>query len=221
MQQTHLDREMAHLKESLLRLTFLVEENVILATDSFREMDTEGAKRAIDKDEEIDQMEIKVEEECLKMLALYQPVARNLRTIVTILKINNDLERIGDLAVNIAKCSLFLNQQPKMDTHFHFSTMIDKTRCMLKKSLECMIHFDAPLAYDVMHMDDEVDAIKKEQETMITDYTTNHPQYAGGMIRFLSVSRYLERIADHATNIAEDIIYSVNGDIIRHHFSKS
>ncbi len=215
--QKHLQREVEHLKKSFMSLSTMVEENVVLATKAFREMDKEAAKTVIDRDDAIDNMEIKVEEECLKMLALYQPVASDLRFIITILKINSDLERIGDLAVNIAKCSLFLCQAQKLDTHFHFSVIIQKTLVMLKKSLDALVNMDTELAREVCSLDKEVDELKHQQEKDIMDWIKQNPDHAESMIRFLSISRHLERIGDHATNIAEDVIYSVDGEIIRHH----
>jgi phosphate transport system protein len=218
--QKHLEREMEHLKKSVIDLGTLVESAVNDATRAFREMNSPLCESVISKDIEIDQMEIKVEEECLKMLALYQPVARDLRFIVTVLKINSDLERIGDLAVNIGKCAKFLSGMPRLDTQFHFSQIIQKTVLMLKKSLDSLVNMDSKLAYEVCSLDDEVDELKRQQELDITERIRNHPEEVESMLKFLSVSRYLERIADHATNISEDVIYSAAGDIIRHHHGK-
>lgn len=215
--QKHLEREMISLKQNLLRLSTMVEETVTAATKVFQEMDEKGADLVIEKDIEIDQMEIKIEEDCLKMLALYQPVARDLRFIITVLKINGDLERIGDLAANIAKCARFLAQKPKLDTGFHFSSIIQKTKIMLKKSIDSFVNMDTQLAYEVCALDSEVDTIKNQQEIAITERIQSNAIDADSLLRFISISRHLERIADHATNIAEDVIYSVDGDIIRHH----
>ncbi len=215
--QKHLDRELQHLKQHLILLSTLVEDNFSHAIKAFREMDTLATETVISRDQDIDKMEIKIEEECLKLLALHQPVARDLRFIVTALKINNDLERIGDLAVNIAKCANFLSQMQKIDTHFHFSTIIEKTQTMLKKSLDAWVNLDTKLAYEICAMDDEVDELKRQQEKAITQRIQEFPAETELLLRFLSVSRHLERIADHTTNIAEDVIYSVDGDIIRHH----
>jgi phosphate transport system protein len=214
--QKHLEREQIHLKQSLVNLSTLIEETVEKATRVFREMDTEGAKALIEADSIIDKMEIKVEEECLKLLALYQPVAKDLRFIVTVLKINNDLERIGDLASNIAKCALFLSQKPKLDTQFHFSEIISKAQVMLRKSIDSLVNMNTKLAFEVCLTDDEVDRLKNQQHDAIIARIKEQPEEIEVMVKFLSVSRYLERIADHATNIAEDVIYCVDGDIIRH-----
>ena len=215
--QKHLEREMITLKQNILRLSTMVEETVTAATKGFQEMDGVGAEHVIEQDVDIDQMEIKIEEDCLKMLALYQPVARDLRFIVTVLKINNDLERIGDLAVNIAKCARYLAKKPKLDTGFHFSTIIQKTKDMLKKSIDAFVNMDTQLAYEVCALDAEIDNLKNQQEQAITERIKSTPSDTDSLIRFLSISRHLERIADHTTNIAEDVIYSVDGDIIRHH----
>ncbi len=212
----HLDRGMDQLKQHIIQLGTMVEESVCRSTKAFREMDIETANHIIANDEVIDKLEIKIEEECLKMLALYQPVASDLRFIITTLKINNDLERIGDLSANIAKCARSLSGMPKLDTDFHFSMIIETTVLMLKKCLDALVNFDTVMAYDVCKMDDEVDDLKNQQVKSITARILQNPQDTEAMLYFLSVSRYLERIADHATNIAEDVIYTVDGDIIRH-----
>ncbi len=213
----HLDREMENLKKLFMSLSTLVEENFFLATKAFKELNAEAARQAIENDFKIDDMEIQVEEECLKMLALYQPVAIDLRFIISILKINSDIERIGDLAVNIAKCSVYLSEHPPIEVPPHFALMIQKTQVMLEKSLVSLVNLDPPLAYEVCYLDDEVDELKNDQEQSIVLLLQKNPEQAGSLLRLLSVARYIERIADHVTNIAEDVIYSVEGDIIRHH----
>jgi len=167
-------------------------------------------------DIEIDQMEVNIEEECLKILALYQPVAIDLRFIITALKINNDLERIGDLAVNLAERSTFLAGQQKVDVPFDFDEMTEKTKSMLRKSLEALVNMDSKQAYEVCAADDEIDAMNSKMYLIVQDMICTHSEQTKSLIHLLSASRHLERVADHATNIAEDVIYMIEGKIIRH-----
>ena len=212
----HLDREIAKLKKILLSLCGLVEERFLQAVKSIKERDATLAKKVIETDIEIDRMEVDVEEECLKILALHQPVAIDLRFIITALKLNNDLERIGDLAVNIAERSEFLATQYKIDIPFDFEAMAEKTQSMLSKSLDALVNLDCDLAHEVCVADDEVDAINREMYNQVKASIQSHPERLQSLIHLLSVSRHLERIADHATNIAEDVIYMVEGKIVRH-----
>jgi phosphate transport system protein len=161
-------------------------------------------------------MEVDVEEECLKILALHQPVAIDLRFIVTALKINNDLERIGDLAVNIAERSEFLAGQEPISVPFDFEAMAEKTQWMVTESLDSLVDMDCKRAYQVCAADDEVDALNRKMYKQVEASIIAHPRWTRCLFHLLSVSRHLERIADHATNIAEDVIYMVEGKIVRH-----
>ncbi len=157
----HLEAELQKLKKKLLSLGSLVEESVYKAVRSVMDRNAQLAKTVIDGDHEIDLMEVEVEEDCLKALALHQPVALDLRFVVAALKINNDLERIGDLAVNIAERAVFLSQDRPVDFPFNFEDMALKTRAMLSKSLDSLIQFDAMLAQKVCVEDDEIDSINR------------------------------------------------------------
>ena len=212
----HLQREVTKLKKQLLTLSALVEESVRSAVASLAARDAAAAQRVIDRDAEIDQFEVDVEEEGLKILALHQPVAIDLRFIIAVIKINNDLERIGDLAVNIAERTLLLASQPPVAIAFDFNGLSAKAQTMLKKSLDALVNLDAGLARQVCAMDDEVDAINRNMYEQVRDAIRRHPEHTDAMIAHLTVSRCLERIADHATNIAEDVIYMTRGDIVRH-----
>jgi phosphate transport system protein len=161
-------------------------------------------------------MEVEVEESCLKILALYQPVAIDLRFIIAVLKINNDLERVGDLAVNIAERAIFLATQPEVNVELDFTTMAVKTQEMLKKSLDALVNLNAGLAREVCACDDEIDAINRQMYLTVQDAMNTHPDQIEPLTHLLSASRHLERIADHATNIAEDVIYMIEGEIVRH-----
>jgi len=212
----HLKKEIDNLKKELLTLCGMVEDSFWQAIKSIKNRDVKLAKKVIDSDIEIDQMEVKVEEDCLKILALHQPVAIDLRFIITALKINNDLERIGDLAVNIAERSQFLSAQKPIDMLFDFETMAEKTQAMVKSSIDALVNIDCDLARQVCQADDEIDAINRQMYDQVKGQIKQAPENIETLIHLLSVSRHLERIADHATNIAEDVIYMVKGEIVRH-----
>jgi len=212
----HLQREIENLKKKILSLGAIVETAVHEAIISIEERDAALAQKIIDEDIEIDHTEVEVEEECLKILALYQPVAIDLRFIVAVLKINNDLERIGDLAVNIAERSAYLASVPPVRVYFDFSNMSKKTEAMLNKSLDALVSMSSELAFAVCAEDDVIDNINRRMYIQIKEAVQEHPDQIASLIHLLSVSRHLERIADHATNIAEDVIYMIEGQIVRH-----
>jgi phosphate transport system protein len=214
----HLEREIERLKKKILSLGTVVEEAVQKAVRAISDRDAALAQRVIEDDVATDHIEVEVEEECLKILALHQPVAIDLRFIVAVLKINNDLERIGDLAVNIAERAVFLasRNHDRLVTLFDFEEMAAKTQAMLKQSLDALVNVDADLARDVCAADDEVDAMNRQMYIQVEDAIRAHPEQMDALIHMLSISRHLERIADHATNISEDVIYMIEGEIVRH-----
>jgi len=212
----HMDREIGRLKKQILALSAVIEGSVQRVTQSLAMRDASLAQEVIDRDTDIDQAEVDVEEECLKILALYQPVAIDLRFVIAILKINNDLERIGDEAVNIAERVVFLARQDAFDIPFNYSLMSDKTQAMLRKSLDALVNMDTELAHEVGLADDEVDELNSEMYVRVQDAIRRHPEQVETLIHLLSISRHLERIADYATNIAEDVIYMIDGEIVRH-----
>ncbi len=212
----HLQKEIEKLKKQIIAEGTVVEESVAMAVSAIEKRDRDLAREVIDMDEKIDQLEVNLEEEGLKILALYQPVAIDLRFIVAVLKINNDLERIGDLSVNIAERALFLASQPSIDVPFDFKTMAAKVREMLKNSLDALVEMNAGMAKGVCAADDVVDEINRQMYAQIKEGVQAHPDRLECLIHFLLVSRSLERIADLATNIAEDVIYMTDGMIVRH-----
>ena len=212
----HMKNEIEKIKKKLLELCAQVEEQLWQAVKSIKDSNIDLAHAVIDYDSHIDQEEVDVEEECLKTLALYQPVAIDLRFIVTALKINNDLERIADLSVNIAERSEFLANQSPVETPFDFETMAEKVQTMLRKSIDALVNIDCSLAHEVCKMDDEVDAINRQMYDLVKQEILKKPDHIESLIHLLSVSRHLERIGDHATNIAEDVIYMAEGKIVRH-----
>jgi phosphate transport system protein len=212
----HLRREIESLKRMIVSLSTVVEESVRKAVRAIDEFDGELAAGVVEHDSSIDQAEIDVEEECLKILALHQPVAIDLRYIIAVLKINNDLERIGDLAVNIAERALYLCSQERVDGRFDFAEMSGRTISMLKQSLDALVNMDAELARGVLISDDAVDEMNRQIIGQVVKSIEERPEHTECFLKYFSVSRHLERIADYATNIAEDVIYMMEGEIVRH-----
>ncbi|MEA2084342.1 MAG: phosphate signaling complex protein PhoU [Thermodesulfobacteriota bacterium] len=212
----HFQIELKKIKKLLLSLGEVVEERVLQAIQAVVTHDSELAKKIIVNDHEIDEMEVELEEECLKVMALHQPVAVDLRFLVGVIKINNDLERIGDEAKNIAQRIGIITKHDDYDFIFDYSVMAAKTENMLKKSLEAFVNLDINLAFSIIPLDDEVDKIKRTAYDKIKEAMAEHPDHIGYLINLLLISRHLERIADHATNIAEDVVYMIEGEIIRH-----
>ena len=213
-----LQKEIKKLKEKILELGEMVESKVRDATQALLKKDEALAQKIIKTDYEVDEMEVDVEEECLKLLALYQPVASDLRFITAVIKINNDLERIADIAVNIANRVVEVSKHKEVYFNFDYKPMIKKTKSMLKNSLDSLVDIDGDIARSVLIMDDEIDDINKEAYEFAKKefLKSSNEEEVGVYINKYLVSRHLERLADHATNIAEEIIYIVDGEIIRH-----
>ena len=216
MIRKHFSRELEKIKKQLLSLGAMVEEQVRRATQAVETHDAELAQQIIQSDYDIDEMEVEIEEECLKVLALHQPVAVDLRFLIAVIKINNDLERIGDQAVNIAERVDVIAKRDLSDLFFDYTSMGEKVQEMLKMSLDALVSMDYDLAYSVVVRDDEVDQIKSDAYDRIKQAMSNHPDKIGYLINLLLISRHLERLADHTTNIAEEVIYLIEGEIIRH-----
>ena len=212
----HFQKELIKIKKMILSLGAAVEERVQMAKAAIDNRDAQLARKIIKQDFEIDEMEVEVEEECLKVMALHQPVAVDLRFLIAVIKINNDLERIGDQAVNIAERVVFITKQNPPDFVFDYSTMAEKAQIMLKMSLDALVNMDVDLALKVCLLDDEVDDIKVIAYNKIKDVMAQDVENLGYYINLLLISRHLERLADHATNIAEEVIYMIEGEIVRH-----
>lgn len=213
---SHLEIETGKLRKRILYVGAFVEESFVQATRAIARRDADLARRVLDTCGEVDRMEVELEEECLKVLALYHPVARDLRLIVAILKINNDLERVGDLAENIALRAVSLAAQPALDAPYDLSGMAESARQMLHGSLDALADLDAGAARRVLAQDDNVDTINRDMYRRVKAAIRARPDHVDALLHLLSVSRYVERIADHATNIAEDVIYMLEGGIVRH-----
>ncbi len=212
----HLQREIERVKKSILALCAIVVDQVQISVRALLERDIDLAKKVEKRDHDIDQREVEIEEECLKILALHQPVAIDLRFIISALKINNDLERIGDLAVNIARKAESFAAEPDTPITFDIAGMWAKTNAMLQDSIDALVNIDGTLAAEVCRRDDEVDRIKREIRVGAEEQIRCEPHKVRPLMRLLAVSRNLERIADCATNIAEDVIYMSQGKIVRH-----
>jgi phosphate transport system protein len=212
----HFRKELETIKKRVLTLGSMVEDLVHDSVKAVDRIDADLADQIIKKDSEIDETEVDIEEECLKVLALHQPVAVDLRFIIAVIKINNELERIGDQAVNIAQRVQVIAKRPKPPFRFDYSDMGEKAQKMLRMSLDALVNLDVDLAYRVITMDDEVDRIKSDAYDKIKQAIQDLPERVGYYINLLLISRHLERLADHATNIAEEVIYLVEGEIFRH-----
>ena len=213
----HLQREIDRLKRKVLALGALVEENLRLAFQAIDQRDAAKARRVIATDVLIDQNEVDVEEECLKILALYQPVASDLRFVAAVIKINSELERIGDLSANIAERALQLIDEHPVAVPHHVAVMADRTWTILEKALDALVRQDALMAREVLVADDEVDELYAELIDELKAVIRADLEHLDAIVLLFSVARYLERLADHATNIAEDVLYMVEGEIQRHH----
>ena len=212
----HLQQECDNIKKRILALGALAEESVQMANKAIVTRDTALAHEVIMADLEIDEAEVEIEEECLKVLALYQPVAVDLRFLVAIIKINNDLERVGDEAVNIAQRVEALAKWPELSLVFDYAAMASMVQKMLGHSLDALVKLDLDTAFRVLVLDDEVDHFNRQVYETVKESLRKDNAHPGFMINLMLVSRHLERIADHATNIAEEVIMLVEGEILRH-----
>lgn len=212
----HFHREVDRLIDDLISFGEQIEDQLSESIGALMERDIEAAKRVIKNDADMDQIEVEMEEECLKLLALHQPLANDLRQIVSILKMNCDLERVGDHAVNIAERVLDLDALPPIDIPKKILAMSKQARLMLRISLLSFVESDQLLTRGVFEMDDEVDAFQKDIFRQQVKAIEKTPAEAEQRILLLSICKQLERVGDLASNIAEDVVYLMSGDIIRH-----
>lgn len=214
--KVHFNKEIEQLKKSILVLGSMVEGVLRHVIEAVVDNDVSKAETIVENDKYIDRKEIEIEEECLKILALYQPVAADLRYVVACLKVNNDLERIGDLGANIAKCVTRMVDKSDPEPCLDFKPMMDVTSEMLKRALNALICMDVEQAIKVIAQDDVVDDYNTKIFAEMQKHIRNNPDDTEYYISMLNVSRHLERIADCATNICEDVIYMIKGEIVRH-----
>ena len=213
----HFHREIDELKKTILKMGTLVEDRLRRACTILETRNEDQAQALITADWEIDDMEIRVEEECLKILALHQPVARDLRLIVMIIKINSELERIADIAVNIAKRVVTINKCRTGDciADLDYQPMASKVLEMVKASLDALVTEDAGLARQIFLMDDEVNRLRDAAYKDVIEDIGLHADNAACLVNVYLIARHLERIGDRAMNIAEEVIYLVEGEIVR------
>ncbi len=215
-----LTREIEKLKRMVLSLSAMAEKSLQKGFRALETRDPGLAQEVIDEDIGIDELEVELEEESLKLLALHQPVAIDLRFIVAVLRINSELERIGDLAVNLAERAAFLSspewQRNIPEIPKDISAMAEKAKEMVHQSLDALVNLDPGLARRVLEADDVVDAMNRDMFQLIYEMIREAPDKVEGLIHLLSATRHLERVGDHATNIAEDVIYMITGEIVRH-----
>jgi len=216
MMSVHLEAQTNKLKKSILSLSAIVEEAVRRSVQAVTDRNPDLARKVIDGDPEVDCIEVEIEEECLKLLALYQPVATDLREIVAVLKINNDLERIADLAVNIAERALELTSGGPADIPYDLPAMAEKSMEMLRRCLDALVRMDPDLARNVCNEDETVDEMNHEAARQTRKVIRENPEKLESLLSLMLVARHLERIADLSTNIAEDVIYCCQGAIVRH-----
>lgn len=210
------DDELQHLKGKLLRMGSLVEDAIKASIQALLDRDNALAQRIIENDHLINTLDVEIDEESIRLIALRQPKAGDLRFITTAMKITTDIERMGDLAVDIAERAIELNEEPMLKPYIDIPRMAEIARGMVKDSLDALVRGDAKLAMDVIKRDDEVDQLNLQVFNELLFFMIQDPHTVSRATRITYISKYLERIADHATNIAEMVIYFVEGKIIRH-----
>lgn len=216
--ERHLDQELSDLKKQLLKMGTLVETAIFESVESLKELSAEKAKKVINEDKVIDELENAIDERCLDLMALRQPVALDLRFITMSMKISTDLERIADLAVDIAQRVLELSGKPMLKPLIDIPKLSNLAKLMSKDALDAFVNKDADLAEKVIILDSEPDKLRNlVQKELIEEYMSKDPSTASRAMPLLLIARHLERICDHATNIAENVIYMVKADVVKHH----
>jgi phosphate transport system protein len=214
--QRHFHEELEALKQTLLAMGGLVEDQIRRVMKALLERDDAMATEVIERDRQINTYDVEVDEQCVSLLALYQPAAGDLRFITTAMKIVTDLERIGDQAVNIAQRVLELNREPQLKPYIDLPRMAEKAQRMVKESLDAFVARDTALARQVCGEDSDVDLLKEQIFRELLTFMMEDPRTIPRAIRLILISRFMERVADHATNIAEMVVYLVEGKMVRH-----
>jgi phosphate transport system protein len=216
--ERHLDQELEDLKKQLLKMGTLVETAIFNSVEALKQLSQDEANRVIADDKVIDELENVIDERCLDLLALRQPMAVDLRFITMSMKISTDLERIADLAVDIAQRVLGLVGKPLLKPLIDIPKLTSLAQQMVKDALDSFVNKDADLAGKVILLDSEADRLRNlVQKELVEDYMSKDPSTAPRAVPLLLIARHLERICDHATNIAEDVIYMVDAKVIKHH----
>jgi phosphate transport system protein len=220
MQIQHTDKryeeDLKKLREDILYMGGLVEDQIQKAVNSLVNRDSQMAEMIIQRDHEVNRMDVDIDELCIRLLALHQPAARDLRFITTGLKITTDLERIGDMAVNICERALELNREPQLKPYIDIPRMAQISQRMIRESLDAFVREDTDLALKVCKDDQEVDDLNSQIFRETVSFMIEDPHTINRAMKIGFISKYLERIADHATNIAEMVVFMVKGKSIRH-----
>lgn len=217
----HLEFDLRDLETALTVQALAVEEMVQAAYEGLRTRSLGAAEEVFEREAEINRTEVLIEEQCLRMLAVHQPVAVDLRRVTSALKINSDLERIGDLSLNLAERTEDLISHPETPIPDALAKMVRHALQMLRDANRAFVDIDASLAESVCQRDDEIDAMNRDVIRSLAQKMESHPEQVSGLLHVFSASRIVERIGDHATNIAEDVVYLARGEITRHHFNQT
>ncbi len=216
MTQRHFDEELAELKAKLVQMACLAEDQIDKALGALVKRDSAQAREVIERDRKVNTLDVEMDEECIRLLALHQPAARDLRLVTTAMKISTELERISDLAENVCERSIELNEEPQLKPYIDIPRMGNLARKMVKESIDAFVKEDAALARKVLKDDDLVDDLMEQVFRELLSFMIEDPHTISRAIRLSFVAKYLERMADHATNVAELVVYLVEGRIIRH-----
>jgi phosphate transport system protein len=216
MSHRHFDEELSDLKSKLLRMAGLAEDQIDKALTSLVTRDSALARQVIERDHQVNTLDVEIDEECIRLLALHQPAARDLRLVTTAMKISTELERISDLAENISERAIELNEEPQLKPYIDIPLMGKMARAMVKESIDAFVKDDSTIARKVLTNDDFVDDLMEQIFRELLSFMIEDTRTITRAIRLSFIAKYLERIADHATNIAELVVYLVEGKIIRH-----
>lgn len=214
--QRHFDRDIEEIKELLLRMGGMVEQQMGDSVRALLERDTELAQHVIDRDRDIDQMELTIDQKTIELMAVMQPAASDLRFVATIMKINPELERIADLAQDVCERAIELNREPQLKPISQLPMLAENAQRMVREALDSFVRGDAELARDVIRRDDVVDQLTEDSFRSLLTYMLENPRNIASAIRLTFIGKYFERMADNATNICEMVVYLVEGKMIKH-----
>jgi len=214
--ERHFDQQLGELRKNLIQMASIVEMAISNVIKSLRERNSELARVVLDNDEQVDSLELEIDKQCVDLLALQQPMAIDLRFITSAIKITNNLERMGDLSVNIAECVIPLNQEPQLKPLIDIPMMANIAQSMVKDSIDAFVNRDADLARSVYERDSTVDALNDQIFRELLTYMMQDPGNITRAVHLMLISRHLERIADHSTNIAEEVVYIVKAKVVKH-----
>lgn len=219
--ERHFDEVLQELHKDILKIGALAQETIFKSIEALKNRDRSEAQQVIDQDAKIDELELAIDEKCIDLIARYQPMAKDLRFITTGMKINAELERIADLAVDIAERVLELADKPLLKPLIDIPKLSEVAQKMVRQAIDAFIARDVQLAREVALSDPEADRLRDAiQDELINDFLSKDAKSAGRAVPLLLIARHLERICDHATNIAEDVIYMVEAKVVKHHLEQ-